>query len=529
GSALNYSFVPLRHQKSSCFFKTFDVTEHFKRCFVRQCFNKDVRIRPSLPKVLCSHARSTFGRGLVYLQASWGLGPGAGAAGGQKLASPPLAFLPALLLGSPEAQVLVCWQTDRQATNVTQLLGGQLWSEAPAQLETTVGGEGKEEKGRGEQRRGGESRGDLHGALESSQGGQMPDACHQPLCLGNRQDGQGQEAAGGRAGGAEPCSQTSGTALLGLAMATAAVLTYFGPRFAVIGHASSQRTRYEALHLWGITLAALLTLGAVLSTAATVREAGGLMAGAFLCFALAFCVLVQVAFWRCHNPTQVEDAVLDAYDQVYEQAVKSSSGIWRQELVAIQDMFQCCGKSPPFGLPEGSQADLCRGQEAARQDCLQGIRNVLRTHRNIASTLISLGLASMVYVMPLSAFLWFAIRSGKYTLSPRARGCQPQEPHFYRRCREGPAPPHLSEAGAVGVQAVARVTLRCPRTPTRLHTGATETLRPWPARHPSQEGMSCFPPHGGGMGREGTPPDKQPPCKQTGDRASLADSGNRLG
>lgn len=26
---------------------------------------------------------------------------------------------------------------------------------------------------------------------------------------------------------------------------------------------------------------------------------------AFLCFALVFCALVQVAFWRCHNPTQV--------------------------------------------------------------------------------------------------------------------------------------------------------------------------------------------------------------------------------
>ncbi|XP_032497141.1 tetraspanin-32 isoform X1 [Phocoena sinus] len=241
--------------------------------------------------------------------------------------------------------------------------------------------------------------------------------------------------------------------LLGLAMATTAVLIYFGPHFAVIGHASSQRTRYEALHLWafstGITLAALLILGAVMSAAATVREAGGLMAGAFLCFALVFCALVQVAFWRCHNPTQVEDAVLDAYDQVYEQTVKSSSVIWRQELVAIQDMFQCCGKRPPLGLPEGSEADLCRGQEAARQDCLQGIRNVLRMHGDIASTLISLGLASMVYVMSLSAFLWFAIRSGKYTLSPRARGCQPQEPHFYRRCQEGPAPHHLSEADAL--------------------------------------------------------------------------------
>lgn len=37
------------------------------------------------------------------------------------------------------------------------------------------------------------------------------------------------------------------------------------------------------------------------------------------------------------------------------------------------------------------------------QDCLQGIRNVLRTHRNVASTLISLGLASMVPSHPTPA------------------------------------------------------------------------------------------------------------------------------
>eukprot|EP00070_Physeter_catodon_P028286 XP_028335180.1 tetraspanin-32 [Physeter catodon] len=212
--------------------------------------------------------------------------------------------------------------------------------------------------------------------------------------------------------------------LLGLAMATTAALTYFGPHFAVIGHAASERTPYEALHLWafsaGIILAGLLTLGAVLSAAATVREAGGLMAGAFLCFALVFCALAQVAFWRCHNPTQVEDAVLDAYDQVYEQAVTGSSGVWRQELAAIHAV-----------------------------DCLWGIRSFLRVHGSVVSTLIGLGLAAMVYVVLLGAFLRFAIRSGKYTLSPRARGCQPQEPRFYRRCREAPAPHHPSQADAL--------------------------------------------------------------------------------
>ncbi|XP_030887068.1 tetraspanin-32 isoform X4 [Leptonychotes weddellii] len=180
--------------------------------------------------------------------------------------------------------------------------------------------------------------------------------------------------------------------LLGLSVATLAVLTYFGAHFAIIGHVSSDRTPYEAMHRWafyiGISLAGLLTLGAVLGAAATVREAGGLMAGGFLCFALVFSALVQVAFWRFHNPTQVEDAFLDTYDLVYDRAVKNLSGTPRQQLVAIQDM---------------------------------------------------------VYAMLLSSFLWFAIRSGssldrkgKYTLSRRVPSCQPQEPSFFRRSQGSP-------------------------------------------------------------------------------------------
>ncbi|XP_047630921.1 tetraspanin-32 isoform X3 [Phacochoerus africanus] len=217
--------------------------------------------------------------------------------------------------------------------------------------------------------------------------------------------------------------------LLGLAVATMAALTYFGAPLAVISHASRERTPFEALHrrafFAGTGLAGLLALGAVLSSAATVREARGLMVGAFLCFALAFCALVQVAFWRFHDPTQVEDAVLDTYDLVFDRAVKNLSGIWRQELAAIQDTFLCCGKSSPLGLQGSSGADLCQGEEPARQ----------------------------VYAVLLSAFLCFAIhsgrsldRKGKYTLSPRAGGRQPQEPIFFRCCREGPAPRHAPEA-----------------------------------------------------------------------------------
>ncbi|XP_072646494.1 tetraspanin-32 isoform X4 [Canis lupus baileyi] len=243
--------------------------------------------------------------------------------------------------------------------------------------------------------------------------------------------------------------------LLGLSMATLAALTYYGAHFAVIGHASSDKTPYEAMHRWtsrgpptpgvpsswtlmqanlpplcphsafyaGISLAGLLTVGAVLGAAATMREAGGLMAGGFLCFALVFGALVEVAFWRFHNPTQVEDAVLDTYDLVYDQAVKNVSGTPQQQLVAIQDT-----------------------------DCLVGIRSFLRMYGNIASILTGIGLAAMVYAMLLSSFLWFAIRSGcsldrkgKYTLSRRAPNCQPQEPSFFRHSPGWPVLQHPTE------------------------------------------------------------------------------------
>ncbi|XP_019656162.1 tetraspanin-32 isoform X5 [Ailuropoda melanoleuca] len=213
--------------------------------------------------------------------------------------------------------------------------------------------------------------------------------------------------------------------LLGLSMATLAALTYFGAHFAVLGHASSDRTPYEAVHRWAfyacISLAGLLTLGAVLGAAATVREAGGLMAGGFLCFALVFGALAQAAFWRLHSPTQVEDAMLDAYDLLYDRAVRSLSSTPRQQLLAIQDTFLCCGKSSPFSLLGDAEASLCRGEQAARQI----------PHPNGKPAFFGLGerqgsqrTDSQVYAMLLSAFLWFSIRSGssldrrgKYTLN----------------------------------------------------------------------------------------------------------------
>ncbi|XP_014388586.1 PREDICTED: tetraspanin-32 [Myotis brandtii] len=181
--------------------------------------------------------------------------------------------------------------------------------------------------------------------------------------------------------------------LLGLLAATMAALTYFGAHFAVFSRVSPEGSSYPALHrgafFAGISLAGILTLGAVLSAENGGKGGGGRRrhppgrlrlrladSGAgggqgrrgastwgrvgpcaharvwglgFLCFALVFCALVQGAFWRLRNPTQVEDALLDTYDLVYDQA------------------FLCCGKTSPSGLLGSAEAELCRGQEAATQ------------------------------------------------------------------------------------------------------------------------------------------------------------------
>ncbi|XP_069865815.1 tetraspanin-32 isoform X6 [Dipodomys merriami] len=191
--------------------------------------------------------------------------------------------------------------------------------------------------------------------------------------------------------------------LLSLAGASIVVLTHFGDHFTVISRAPLERSPFQSLDRWvfavGIVLAGLLGLGAALSAAATVREAQGLMAGGFLCFALVFLALAQVAFWRLRNPTQVEDAVLDTYDLVYDQAVRSPLDTLSQELTAIQDT---------------------------------------------------------VYAMLLSAFLWLAIHKGcgldhkgGYSLTPRAHGYQCPEPSLFRQFQEAPVPRHPSEAEAI--------------------------------------------------------------------------------
>ncbi|XP_010853518.1 PREDICTED: tetraspanin-32 isoform X3 [Bison bison bison] len=288
--------------------------------------------------------------------------------------------------------------------------------------------------------------------------------------------------------------------LLGSAMAATAVLSYFGPHFTVIGPVSADRTTYEALHHWafsaGIALAALLTLGAMLSAAATVRGAGGLMAAAFLSFALVFCALVQAAFWRAHSPTQINRSR-------WTQARPSSHRKTRAGLpcgtprARVASTTILGGKSPQ--LEHGNPCDQHPGdagpapggpgpKEArggGRLSAAQHLRVVRGSVRDVSftSTAFPLPCVQMedavldaydrayeralrsasgsgrqelvaiqdtVYAMLLSSFIWFTIRLGRYPVSQRARDHPPQEPRVYRCIREGSPSPRPSKADAPG-------------------------------------------------------------------------------
>ncbi|XP_069077379.1 tetraspanin-32 [Pleurodeles waltl] len=206
--------------------------------------------------------------------------------------------------------------------------------------------------------------------------------------------------------------------LLALAVSILAIITHSGGQFTVFSDVPSAKNVYQAVRgavlPSGICLSIVLVLSGVLSTFAVVKESQGLMMTGFLCFALEFCVVVQAVLWKQERGTEVEGAVLDIYDSVYEKVRQNSSGPWRQELIGIHQMFLCCGKYSPLQRPGGFEGNLCPTEDAAiiSQDCLQVMEAFLSRHMWYVSSLLLLTLGFTVYGMTLTSFLLFYIRIG---------------------------------------------------------------------------------------------------------------------
>ncbi|KAM6393670.1 tetraspanin-32 isoform 4-T4 [Pluvialis apricaria] len=189
--------------------------------------------------------------------------------------------------------------------------------------------------------------------------------------------------------------------LLGFSIATLSTVTHYRLHFTLLSNISLENNSYRVIHhaafYFGICLSMTLILAALLSAAATVRESQCLTAMGFFCFALAFCGLIPAACWRYTHGTEVEDSMMDVYDLVYEEVRRNASSFRRHELTAIHET-----------------------------DCLQEIRDFLKKHMDLISTLLGITISFTVYGMILTSFLWFSIhfssnleRKGKYILRER--------------------------------------------------------------------------------------------------------------
>nr|XP_056708103.1 tetraspanin-32 [Euleptes europaea] len=218
--------------------------------------------------------------------------------------------------------------------------------------------------------------------------------------------------------------------LLGLSVAILTIITYYERRFIVISEVSLETNPIRTFHnialYTGICLSSILTIAAILSVVATWRDLESIMAVGFLCFAMMFCASVQAAYWAIINSTEVEEAMMDVYDFVYEDMRNNSSSNRRQELLTIHETFLCCGKKLLFEEARDIENETCQSETigTTKEDCLQAIHNFLEKHMRFVSILMIITTIIMVYGMVLTSFLCFSIhfknsleRKDKYILT----------------------------------------------------------------------------------------------------------------
>ncbi|KAE8606909.1 hypothetical protein XENTR_v10010923 [Xenopus tropicalis] len=213
--------------------------------------------------------------------------------------------------------------------------------------------------------------------------------------------------------------------LLCLAAGILTVMTGLGGHFsaikAIAPPESPLRGKHSAMVLYGSGVSALLLILVLLSSISVLRESRHLMTSAFLGFGCLFCILTVGATWIQASQQQVDTSLLDVYDELYEQVLRESLLVQREQLQSMHETLQCCGKLRD-SLPRTDMQGLCKNVEE-RQDCVVVISKALQTHWTLAQVGILVSLGFMVQGMFLSSFLFFSlprganwVRRGEYSL-----------------------------------------------------------------------------------------------------------------
>ncbi|KAM4721157.1 tetraspanin-32 [Rhinophrynus dorsalis] len=214
--------------------------------------------------------------------------------------------------------------------------------------------------------------------------------------------------------------------LLALAVCVMTIMTMWGRHFTVLTNASSPENPVRGLHyamvLYGGSVCALLLFIIFFTSVSVLRDSQQFMGIAFLGFSCLLCALMAGLAWTHEGQSQVDNSLLDVYDNIYEQVLRGPTAEQREYLLYMHEMLQCCGKIEGT-LKVSETQDLCQST-ADRQDCISVISSALQTHWRWVTALMLLSLGFAIYGTILSSLLFFSLprgthwgRRGEYSLT----------------------------------------------------------------------------------------------------------------
>eukprot|EP00062_Callorhinchus_milii_P003510 gi/632940908/ref/XP_007885584.1/ PREDICTED: tetraspanin-32 isoform X1 [Callorhinchus milii] len=222
---------------------------------------------------------------------------------------------------------------------------------------------------------------------------------------------------------------------LGVSLVVVSLWISFSTEFSAIRNVNIEYNKYPAIHDLGvyscISASAFLILVGLLCAVGTLKESEYLLGIVFFCFALQFCGVVQLIYWRYTSKELVENAVKDVYDFLYEDYMRNTSSPSKHHLTSLHSTFSCCGKTSVFSLYSIVENETCFTEGAAfvgepQKDCLRALEELINSLMVILRSLtLWIGITT-IYGMILTSFFCFAAclneswyKKGKYTL-PKA-------------------------------------------------------------------------------------------------------------
>uniref|UniRef100_A0A4W3I6G9 Tetraspanin n=1 Tax=Callorhinchus milii TaxID=7868 RepID=A0A4W3I6G9_CALMI len=166
---------------------------------------------------------------------------------------------------------------------------------------------------------------------------------------------------------------------LGVSLVVVSLWISFSTEFSAIRNVNIEYNKYPAIHDLGvyscISASAFLILVGLLCAVGTLKESEYLLGIVFFCFALQFCGVVQLIYWRYTSKELVENAVKDVYDFLYEDYMRNTSSPSKHHLTSLHSTFSCCGKTSVFSLYSIVENETCFTEGAAFVGEPQKVRN----------------------------------------------------------------------------------------------------------------------------------------------------------